>query len=34
VLGIIHQELDMTMALCGERLVGNLGHHNLLDPPG
>ncbi len=34
VLGIIHQELDMTMALCGERLVGNLGHHNLLHPPG
>jgi L-lactate dehydrogenase (cytochrome) len=34
VLGIIQQELDMTMALCGERLVGNLGHHNLLDPPG
>jgi len=34
VLGIINQELDMTMALCGERLVGNLGHHNLLHPPG
>ncbi len=32
-LGIIHQELDMTMALCGERLVGNLGHQNLLHPP-
>jgi len=34
VLGIINQELDMTMALCGERLVGNLGHQNLLHPPG
>ena len=33
VLEIIHRELDMTMALCGERLIQNLGHHNLLDPP-
>ena len=33
-LGIIQKELDMTMALCGERLVENLGHHNLLNPPG
>ena len=32
-LEIIHKELDMTMALCGERLLQNLGHHNLLDPP-
>ncbi|MFT5397275.1 MAG: L-lactate dehydrogenase (cytochrome) [Gammaproteobacteria bacterium] len=32
-LNIIHKELDTTMALCGERLVGNLGRHNLLDPP-
>lgn len=32
-LDIIHKELDTTMALCGERLVGNLGRHNLLDPP-
>jgi len=32
-LEIIHRELDMTMALCGERLVQNLGHHNLLHPP-
>ena len=32
-LEIIHKELDMTMALCGERLVQNLGHHNLLNPP-
>jgi len=32
-LDIIHRELDTTMALCGERLLSNLGHHNLLDPP-
>ena len=32
-LNILHQELDTTMALCGERLLTNLGHHNLLDPP-
>jgi L-lactate dehydrogenase (cytochrome) len=29
-LNIIHSELDTTMALCGERLVSNLGAHNLL----
>ena len=33
-LEIIHKELDTTMALCGERLLQNLGHHNLLHPPG
>ncbi len=33
-LAIILKELDTTMALCGERLVGNLGRHNLLHPPG
>ena len=33
-LEIIHKELDMTMALCGERLLQNLGPHNLLHPPG
>ncbi len=33
-LDIIYRELDITMALCGERLVVNLGRHNLLDPPG
>ncbi|MFY9211610.1 MAG: alpha-hydroxy acid oxidase [Aestuariivita sp.] len=33
-LEIIHKELDVTMALCGERLVGNLGRHNLLVPEG
>lgn len=32
-LDIIYRELDMTMALCGERLVTNLGRHNLLNPP-
>ena len=32
-LEIIGKELDMTMALCGERLVQNLGHHNLQHPP-
>ncbi|MCP4485756.1 MAG: alpha-hydroxy-acid oxidizing protein [Gammaproteobacteria bacterium] len=31
-LDIIHNELDTTMALCGERLLSNLGRHNLLDP--
>ena len=30
-LKIIHGELDTTMALCGERLLSNLGHHNLLN---
>jgi L-lactate dehydrogenase (cytochrome) len=33
-LEIIQRELDITMALCGERLLTNLGHHNLLHPPG
>jgi len=32
-LDIIHRELDTTMALCGERLLTNLGHQNLLCPP-
>ena len=32
-LDIIRRELDITMALCGERLLTNLGHHNLLNPP-
>jgi L-lactate dehydrogenase (cytochrome) len=32
-LDIIYKELDTTMALCGERLLSNLGHHNLLNPP-
>ena len=34
IRAIIHKELDMTMALCGERQLQNLGHHNLLHPPG
>ncbi len=33
-LDSIYRELDTTMALCGERDVKNLGHHNLLHPPG
>jgi L-lactate dehydrogenase (cytochrome) len=33
-LEIIHRELDLTMALCGERDVRNLGRHNLLVPEG
>jgi len=32
-LNIIQRELDTTMALCGERLLTNLGRHNLLEPP-
>ena len=32
-LEIIQRELDMTMALCGERDIHDLGHHNLLQPP-
>ena len=31
-LEIIHKELDITMALCGERDVADLGRHNLLLP--
>ncbi|MDA8747141.1 alpha-hydroxy-acid oxidizing protein [Litoreibacter sp.] len=31
-LRVIHNELDITMALCGERDVANLGKHNLLIP--
>lgn len=33
-LEIIHKELDITMALCGERDVKTLGRHNLLVPKG
>ena len=33
-LEIIHKELDVTMALCGETDVGNLGEHNLYVPRG
>ena len=31
-LEVIHKELDVTMALCGERDVASLGRHNLLIP--
>lgn len=31
-LDVIHKELDLTMALCGETNVSNLGRHNLLIP--
>jgi len=33
-LEVIRKELDMTMALCGERNVEALGRHNLLVPQG
>ncbi len=33
-LNVIRRELDITMALCGERDVHNLGRHNLLVPNG
>jgi len=33
-LEIIHKELDITMALCGETDVENLGKHNLYVPKG
>ena len=33
-LEIIQKELDITMALCGERDVKNLGRHNLMIPKG
>ena len=29
VLEIVRKELDTTMALCGERLIENVGTHNL-----
>jgi len=33
-LELIHRELDLTMALCGERSVAALGRHNLIVPQG
>ncbi|MFN3293402.1 MAG: L-lactate dehydrogenase [Gemmobacter sp.] len=33
-LEVIHKELDLSMALCGERDIHNLGRHNLLIPDG
>ncbi|MBA4351939.1 MAG: alpha-hydroxy-acid oxidizing enzyme, partial [Rhodobacter sp.] len=31
-LEVIRKELDITMALCGEKDVAKLGRHNLLIP--
>ena len=33
-LELIHRELDVTMALCGENNLAGLGRHNLLIPKG
>ena len=33
-LEVIHKELDITMALCGERDVKDIGRHNVLLPDG
>ncbi len=33
-LEVIHKELDLSVALCGERNVADLGRHNLLIPKG
>ena len=33
-LEVIHKELDLTMALCGETSIKGLGKHNLLIPKG
>jgi L-lactate dehydrogenase (cytochrome) len=32
-LQLLHKELDLTMALCGETDITKVGHHNLLNPP-
>ncbi|MFG1494980.1 alpha-hydroxy acid oxidase, partial [Saccharospirillum sp. HFRX-1] len=32
VLNILHRELDISMALCGERDILNVGQHNLVNP--
>lgn len=32
VLNILHKELDITMALCGERDILKVGKHNLVNP--
>ncbi|WP_269801850.1 alpha-hydroxy-acid oxidizing protein [Saccharospirillum mangrovi] len=32
VLNILHKELDISMALCGERDIRNVGKHNLVNP--
>ena len=31
-LEVIRKELDVTMALCGERDIRNVGRHNVLVP--
>lgn len=31
-LNVLHKELDTTMALCGERVLAEMGRHNLLIP--
>jgi L-lactate dehydrogenase (cytochrome) len=31
-LEVIHKEMDITMALCGEREISAMGRHNLLVP--
>ncbi len=33
-LEVVHKELDISMALCGERDIANVGRHNLLVPRG
>ena len=33
-LDVIAKEIDTTMALCGERDIGNFGRHNLMIPKG
>ena len=32
-LQLLRKELDLSMALCGETDIRNVGHHNLLNPP-
>ena len=33
-LNVIHKELDLSMGLCGEQNIANVGRHNLLIPKG
>ena len=33
-LEVIRKELDITMALCGERDIRNVGRHNVMVPAG
>lgn len=32
ILNILHHEMDVSMALCGERVFDNVGQHNLVNP--